>query len=71
MTATNWSIDGEEFKILINEEGQYSLWPSAVCVPLGWQETGPVGSKDACLDFVRENWTDMRPESLRKVMDAR
>jgi MbtH protein len=71
MTKANWSIDGEEFKILINDEGQYSLWPSAVSVPLGWQETGPVGSKDVCLEFVQENWTDMRPESLRKVMDAR
>jgi MbtH protein len=70
MSTGNWLIDGDEFKVLLNDEGQYSLWPSATSAPSGWQETGLVGSKDVCLDFIRDNWTDMRPESLRKAMNG-
>jgi len=66
--GTNWSIDGDEFAVLINDEGQHSLWPSAQPVPEGWVRIGPIGPKAECLAFIEESWTDMRPISLQKAM---
>ena len=40
----NWSIDGDEFVVLVNHEGQHSLWPSALAVPDGWTQTGPAAA---------------------------
>jgi MbtH protein len=57
-----------EFIVLVNEEGQYSLWPTFKDVPGGWMVTGPRGSRQACLQFIEENWTDMRPRSLVEQM---
>jgi len=52
------------FLVLVNDEGQHSLWPSFADVPAGWQTAhGPAGRKE-CLDYVSTHWTDMRPRSL-------
>lgn len=61
-------MNEDQFKVLINEEEQYSLWPSYLKIPGGWKDSGQEGPKDECLEYVRENWTDMRPLSLRKQM---
>ena len=53
-----------EFQVLVNSEGQYSLWPSFRETPPGWQATGPSGSRRTCLDWIDANWTDIRPRSL-------
>lgn len=58
------------YKVLVNHEEQYSLWPDYKAVPAGWRETGTQGSKQECLDYVERTWTDMRPLSLRQVMDG-
>jgi MbtH protein len=58
-----------EFLVLINDEGQYSLWPSFVDIPLGWRQTGPKGERKACLAWIEQNWTDMRPLSLVRQME--
>lgn len=68
MANGNWSIDGDEFVVLVNHEGQHSLWPSAITIPEGWTQTGPKGTKAECLAFVEANWTDMRPLSLQRAM---
>jgi len=62
--------DERTWKVLVNHEEQYSLWPAEKEIPAGWRDTGQNGSKEACLQFVREVWTDMRPLSLRKAMDS-
>jgi MbtH protein len=55
---------------LINDEGQYSLWPAFADIPAGWRvEWGP-DSRETCLRHVEENWTDMRPLSLIRHMDS-
>jgi len=54
-------------KVLINDEEQYSLWPAHLKVPPGWKEC-KMGTKQECLTYVREVWTDMRPLSLRLKM---
>jgi MbtH protein len=57
-----------EFIVLINEEGQYSLWPSFKTIPDGWSAVGPRGDKKECTDWIDTNWTDMRPLSLVRAM---
>ena len=56
------------YKVLVNGEEQYSLWPGYKEVPAGWREAGKQGSKADCLAFVEASWTDMRPLSLRQKM---
>jgi MbtH protein len=63
------TIDGEVFRVLVNDEGQHSLWPAGLAIPEGWNSVGPVGDKPTCLAYVEANWTDMRPRSLREVME--
>jgi MbtH protein len=60
--------DNAEFLILVNHEEQYSLWPAFREVPEGWRVTGPTGKRKECLAWIEENWTDMRPRSLRDAM---
>jgi MbtH protein len=61
--------EGEDttiYKVVINDEEQYSIWPEHKENPLGWKDAGKVGSKAECLAYIGEVWTDMRPCSLRK-----
>jgi uncharacterized protein YbdZ (MbtH family) len=61
------------FYALVNSELQYSLWPAFATVPDGWRVVhgGSGGvSRDSCLEFIEENWTDMRPRSLQDAMDG-
>ncbi|HEY4454719.1 MAG TPA: MbtH family protein [Pseudonocardiaceae bacterium] len=55
---------------LVNEEGQYSLWPAFLRVPPGWEISRAVADRQTCLDHIAERWTDMRPRSLAARMDA-
>jgi MbtH protein len=57
------------YHVLINEEGQHSLWPSFVAVPDGWIIIHKSDTRAACLDFIEKNWTDMRPNSLIEAMN--
>ncbi|MCX4705319.1 MbtH family protein [Streptomyces sp. NBC_01373] len=58
------------FLVLVNDEGQHSLWPSFAEVPGGWTIAFAENTRDACLEFVEANWTDLRPRSLAESMDA-
>ena len=60
----------EILKVVVNHEEQYSLWPSYRENPPGWRDAGKSGSKEECLAYVKEVWTDMRPLSLRQKMAA-
>jgi len=57
------------FLVLINDEGQYSLWPHSIDAPQGWTQVGPTGPRAECLAYIEENWTDMRPLSLVRQME--
>jgi uncharacterized protein YbdZ (MbtH family) len=57
------------YKVVINHEEQYSIWPEYKENPLGWQDVGKAGPKVECLAYIKEAWTDMRPLSLRKRME--
>ena len=58
------------YKVVINHEEQYSIWPAHRQAPAGWREVGIEGEKQACLDYIEKVWTDMRPLSLRKKMEG-
>ncbi|ATE56117.1 MULTISPECIES: MbtH family protein [Actinosynnema] len=53
------------FHVLVNAEGQHSLWPAFAEVPAGWDPVFGPGGREACVAYVEENWTDLRPVSLR------
>lgn len=58
------------YKVVVNHEEQYSIWPAERENALGWRDAGKSGPKDECLAYIKEVWTDMRPLSLRKKMEA-
>lgn len=64
----NEAEDNRIYKVVINHEEQYSIWPAERANPLGWHDVGQTGKKQECLDFIKQAWTDMRPLSLRKKM---
>lgn len=55
--------DTNEYKVLVNDKGEYSLWLSKKEAPAGWREVGPVGSKAECLAYVDEHW-DLTPKAV-------
>jgi uncharacterized protein YbdZ (MbtH family) len=57
------------YKVVVNHEEQYSIWPEYKGNPLGWKDVGKAGPKAECLAYIKEVWTDMRPLSLRKKME--
>jgi len=69
MSFNNEDEDKTIYKVVVNHEEQYSIWPEYRENPLGWNDAGKVGLKAECLAYIKEVWTDMRPLSLRKKME--
>ena len=66
MTKTTPTQDDQIiYKVVVNDEEQYSIWPSGSKAPLGWKELAMSGSKEDCLEYIAEIWTDIRPLSIR------
>lgn len=64
------SEDAEpDYVVVKNDEDQYSIWLAEKELPAGWSVAGPRGGRDACLRHIAEVWTDMRPRSLRELME--
>jgi uncharacterized protein YbdZ (MbtH family) len=61
--------DTTVYKVVVNHEEQYSIWPEYKEIPRGWNDVGKSGLKPECLAYIKEAWTDMRPLSLRKKME--
>jgi MbtH protein len=61
------TVDGDIFVVLVNAEGQYSLWPALKDAPTGWSIASPSAPKADCLAYIETHWTDMRPNSLREA----
>jgi MbtH protein len=57
--------DKTVYSVVINDEEMYSIWPADREIPLGWKAAGKIGSKQECIAYIEEVWTDMRPLSLR------
>lgn len=60
--------DIRQYRVVINHEEQYSIWPVDRDIPLGWTQVGETATKEECLDYIERVWTDMRPLSLRRAL---
>jgi MbtH protein len=58
------------YYVLVNEEGQHSLWPEFAMVPDGWIAVHGTDSREGCIEYINANWTDMRPLSLVRQMES-
>jgi MbtH protein len=58
------------YNVVMNHEQQYSIWPAGRDMPTGWRPAGKRGTKQECLDWLDDAWTDMRPLSLRNSQQA-
>jgi MbtH protein len=65
-----FEVSGRPYFALINEEGQYSLWPAFIEVPDGWEIVHGEASRESCLEYISDHWTDMRPNSLIRAMEG-
>ncbi|MER5218056.1 MbtH family protein [Streptomyces sp. NPDC002838] len=70
MSTNPFDDENGTFHVLVNDEGQHSLWPVFAEVPEGWRVVLGDAARDECLEYVEENWTDLRPRSLREAMAA-
>ena len=61
--------DTTDYKVVMNHEEQYSIWPADRENASGWKDVGKQGTKAECLEYIKQVWTDMRPLSLRKKME--
>ena len=61
--------DERIYKVVVNSENQYSIWPADRENALGWNDAGKTGTKAECLAYIQEVWEDMRPLHLRKLME--
>jgi MbtH protein len=68
MALVNWD-DKVQYKVVVNRDQMYSIWPADRENPTGWKNTGKVGSKTTCLTYIEEVWTDLRSLALRDKMD--
>ncbi|MFE2972152.1 MbtH family protein [Streptomyces sp. NPDC059340] len=70
MSGNPFDDDDGRFFVLVNEEEQHSLWPTFAEVPSGWRVVFGEADRQECLDYIEENWTDLRPKSLKEAMAA-
>jgi MbtH protein len=68
MSTNPFDDESGTFYVLVNDEEQHSLWPSFADIPDGWRIVFGTGGRGTCLAYVEENWTDLRPKSLREAM---
>ncbi|OKK04800.1 protein mbtH [Streptomyces sp. CB03234] len=66
--ANPFEDDSAEYYVLVNDEGQHSLWPAFAEIPAGWTAAHGATTRQECLDYVNRHWTDMRPRSLAAAM---
>jgi MbtH protein len=62
--------DDDLFVVVLNDEGQHSLWEATREAPPGWHAVGSGRSRAECLHYIEENWRDMRPKSLKRLLDG-
>lgn len=70
MTTNPFDDENGGFFVLVNDEGQHSLWPTFSEVSAGWESKLGPASRAECLAYIEENWTHMRPLSLQQAMAA-
>ncbi|HEV2703439.1 MAG TPA: MbtH family protein [Steroidobacteraceae bacterium] len=62
--ANPFDEESAQFLVVVNDEGQHSIWPTFREIPRGWRASGKPGTRQECLDWIEIHWTDLRPQSL-------
>ncbi|MDT0616293.1 MbtH family protein [Streptomyces lancefieldiae] len=70
MSMNPFDDENGNFYVVVNDEEQHSLWPVFAEVPAGWRVVFGEAGRAECLEYVEQNWTDLRPKSLREAMAA-
>ncbi|MEV6731519.1 MULTISPECIES: MbtH family protein [unclassified Streptomyces] len=70
MSTNPFDDENGRFQVVVNDEEQHSLWPAFAEVPAGWRVVFGEAARSECLQYVEQNWTDLRPKSLREAMAA-
>ena len=70
MSVNPFDDDNGRFFVLVNDEEQHSLWPTFADVPAGWRVVYGEADRAACLEYIEQNWTDIRPKSLRQRLEG-
>lgn len=68
MTLRDWDARAR-YKVVVNSEQMYSIWPVDRENPIGWKDAGRTGAKQECLDYIEEVWTDIRSVTLQDKME--
>jgi uncharacterized protein YbdZ (MbtH family) len=68
--ANPFEVADAEYAVLRNQQDQHSLWPAAIDAPAGWTAVHGPASRDDCLAYVHENWTDIRPKDVAEFIGA-
>lgn len=63
----NQKSNEENFVVVVNGEGQYSIWNAEFEIPHGWEKKEKVGTQQECLEYIGEVWKDMRPKSVQSM----
>ncbi|AKQ75165.1 MbtH family protein [Bacillus licheniformis] len=58
------------YVVLMNQDGQYSLWPAFIHIPAGWEVVCGEASRSACIDYISSNWTDLSPNSIKLAAEV-
>jgi MbtH protein len=70
MSTNPFDDEDGRFYVLVNDEEQHSLWPAFAEVPAGWRIVFGESDRESAIEYVEQNWTDIRPRSLREAMAA-
>ena len=58
------------YKILVRHNEQFCLWPANRSNPEDWSDTGIVGSKIDCLNYISESLKQLRSQN-REICQIR
>jgi MbtH protein len=54
-----------QFRVVVNQEEQHSVWATGQDLPAGWRAEGFSGTRAECLAHIEEVWPDITPLSAR------
>ena len=57
------------YKVIVDHEHQYSIWPADRENALGWNDTGKHGTKQECMDYIREVSAGRQSDSAEEDVD--
>ena len=58
------------YKVVVNHEEQYSIYPAERRVPIGWRAVGKVAEEEECLRYIEEIWVNNRPADVRERIEV-